>query len=156
MKKKIPFYKRHWHIGFRRQLMATIALGIILLVIISTITNVTFSTQDVRKRLIEEGFQATETLAAQSPLALIFHSSDNIEYFAKALMAYPDILGLEIYDANYSSLLAMGKSYTLPDVEVKWPKTTQLIHEDGRAWYFASTVYNDASCRICRFTIFIL
>jgi len=137
--------KKWQNISFRGQLLLSIAIGVLLLAIISTITNVNFSTQDVRNRLIDEGHQATETLAAQSPLALIFQSSENIEYFAKALLAYPDILGLGIYDINNKSLLLMGESNSRLDVPKSWPENTRLIHEDEHAWYFASTVYSDAS-----------
>ena len=133
------------NISFRGQLLLSIAIGVLLLAIISTVINVRFSTQDIRNRLIDEGYQATETLAAQSPLALIFQSSENIEFFAKALMAYPDILGLGVYDINNKSLLTMGESSSRLQAPKAWPEETRLIREDEHAWYFASTVYSDTS-----------
>ena len=127
--------------GFRQQLVLTFTVGILLLAVISSLAISKLSSGTVRDKLIEEGRHATESLAAQSTLALLYRSADNAKDAMKVTLAFPDILGVEIYDSQHKMLVSEGEK-ALPDsIDVIRPQVPQLEHETDQAWYFAAPVY---------------
>jgi signal transduction histidine kinase/DNA-binding response OmpR family regulator len=95
----------------------------------------------IRTQLIEQGLQATETFAAQSTLALLYHSSDNAKEPAKATLAFPDIRGVAIYDLKHQALFSEGKQALPSGGAIEWPQQPKLERETRAFWYFVVPVY---------------
>jgi diguanylate cyclase (GGDEF)-like protein len=137
--------KRSWSViaraSFLHQLALTFAVGIICLGLLSSLAISTLSSQTVHAKLIEHGLQATETLAGQSTLALLYLSADNAEEPLRATLAFPDVLGAGIYDLAHKPVLTRGKN-TLPSSgHIAWPARPLLDLETDEAWYFVAPVY---------------
>lgn len=126
--------------GFRQQLVLTFTIGVICLALLSSIAISTLSSRAVRTKLIEEGQQVIANFAAQSTLALLYHSADNAKDAIKATLAFPDVQGVAIYDLNYRALLIEGEE-ALPPGGGQWFKEPRLELETAQAWYFVAPVY---------------
>ncbi len=127
--------------AFRHQLVLAFAVGIGALAVISSVAVSALSSRTVQDTLMEQGMQATEAFAAQSTLALLYHSAENAEQAAKATLAFPDIRAVAIYTLEHTALLERGESDAFArDVEV-WPDSPRLATENGSRWEFMSPVY---------------
>jgi diguanylate cyclase (GGDEF)-like protein len=127
--------------SFLRQLALTFSVGILCLALLSSLAISTLSSRIVHAKLIEQGLQATETLAGQSALALLYLSADNAEEPLKAGLAFPDVRGAGIYDLSGRVLLDKGENPVPPDARQPWPRILRLELETPEAWYFAAPVY---------------
>jgi diguanylate cyclase (GGDEF)-like protein len=138
---RLPLLTPLMRTGFRQQLVLTFTIGILLLAVVSSLAISELSSRTVRDKLIEEGRQATESLAAQSTLALLYRSADNAKDAVQATLAFPDIIGVAIYDPQHKVLVSEGEE-ALPDgVDATWPQVLQLERETEHAWYFFAPVY---------------
>ncbi|BBL75254.1 EAL domain-containing protein [Methylomagnum ishizawai] len=128
--------------SFLHQLALTFSIGILCLALLSSLAISTLSSRIVHTKLIEQGLQATETLAGQSALALIYLSGDNAEEPLRAGLAFPDVRGAGIYDLNHHALLEKGEGAIPPGAETgEWPRWPRLDLETADAWYFVAPVY---------------
>ncbi len=128
-------------IGFSQQLALTFTVGILLLAVVSSLAISKLSSETVRDKLISEGLHATESLAAQSTLALLYWSSDNARDAVQTTIAFPDITGVSIYNSEYVTLLTEGEQ-GLPDGVIStWSSETKLELDVENAWYFIAPVY---------------
>jgi diguanylate cyclase (GGDEF)-like protein len=127
--------------SFLHQLALTFSIGILLLALLTSLATSTLSSRTVHAKLIEQGLQATETLAGQSTLALLYLSADNAEEPLRAGLAFPDVLGAGIYDLTRRPLLDRGESPVPPGGVDTWPKQPGLDLETADAWYFVAPVY---------------
>jgi signal transduction histidine kinase len=93
---------------FQRQLGITIALGIFMLALLSSVVGAWFGNERVRNNLLEQGRNITQNLARQSVLALIYASSDNAAEAAMATLDFPGVIGVEIRDIRQHVLLKRG------------------------------------------------
>jgi signal transduction histidine kinase len=93
---------------FQRQLGIMIAVGILLLALLSSVVGAWLGNERVRNNLLEQGRVITENLARQSVLALIYASSDNAAEAAAATLEFPGVIGVEIRDARQGVLLKRG------------------------------------------------
>ncbi len=137
--------KRHQVSGkssFRNQLLLAFTIGIVLLATFTSVTISHFSTKAVEQTLVEQGRQATESLAAQSALALLYQSRENAMTPVQSTLAFPDVLGVTLADAHGKVLLASGERPS-PSVDPAVPGTTgvQLIEDSSDAWVFQAPVY---------------
>ncbi len=140
---------------FQRQLGITIALGIFMLALLSSVVGAWQGNQQVRKNLLEQGLHITESFARQSVLALIYASADNAAEAANATLAFPDVVGVEIHDANQHILLRRGNaapaeffsrvepSGGIDDAGAK--QVAVLEAESPEAWRFVAPVYSQPS-----------
>ena len=138
MMKLIP---KKWinRIGFRTLLVSTFSVGIILLALITTWVTSTLSIRSVSERIAQEGFSLTETLSERSRVALLYQSETDAKYVADAMLAFPDILGVTIYD-DKKKLLYATESNEL-DQNLMWPEALMLNSETKKYWHFVSPVY---------------
>jgi HAMP domain-containing protein len=127
--------------SFRQQLVLTFTIGIVCLALISSFAASILASRTIRTQLIEQGLQATETFAAQSTLALLYHSSDNAKEPAKATLAFPDIRGVAIYDLKHQTLFSEGKQALPSGGATEWPQQPKLERETEAWWYFVAPVY---------------
>lgn len=142
---------RGWLTGLRpnflQQLLLTFATGILCLALLSSLAIATLTSDIVRAKLIEQGQQATQTFAEQSTLALLYASAENAKEPAQAILGFPSVKGVSIYDANRKPLFEQGTGTIAVPADLQWPKTLQMDQENDQAWYFVAPVYShsDAS-----------
>ncbi len=132
--------------GFRRQLTVIVSTAILGLALFSSLMNSWEASRRMNGYLAEQGQRVAENLARQSVLALLYHSPDNVREGVATTLAFPDVLQVEITDADHHVLLsqvrdgavlpqvagsASGKALTGAAVEL----------ETGDAWRFGAPVY---------------
>ena len=130
---------------FRRQLGITIALGILLLALFSSLVGSWQGNQRVRRNLLEQGHSITENLARQSTLALIYASAENAVEATNATLAFPGVISVEIIDVNQQVLLARGSATEFPAKaeQVDGEKAAAALEaESPNAWRFTAPVYS--------------
>ena len=138
---------------FQRQLGITIALGIFMLALFSSVVGSWQGNQRVRTNLLEQGRHITENLARQSVLALIYASADNAAEAANATLEFPGVVGVEIRNTNQRVLLQRGNtdpvefSTQLSSVsgtdKNNAPQAAAVLDaESQNAWRFAAPVYS--------------
>ncbi len=127
--------------GFRQQLVIVFIAGILLASLVSSIAIAYLTGQTIRDRFVFEGQQTAETLAAQSTLALLFHSPENVQDYAEAVLNSPDIAALAVYDADHRPLLSIGETDRMNDDIRAIPPATLMIDDSDRHWRFLSPVY---------------
>ncbi|MFO1349943.1 MAG: EAL domain-containing protein [Gammaproteobacteria bacterium] len=128
-------------LGFRQQLIVAFALGILCLALLSSLTITSLSSATVRAKLVNTGRQVTENFAAQSTLALLYHSPENAEEAVRATLNFPDVLAVAIYNEQGVSLVEKGGKEHLraplgqpsPELRLEW--------ENDAAWSFLAPVY---------------
>ena len=128
---------------FRSQLVLAFTIGIVFLALASSVVTSHLTSNTIRDRLIEQGLQATEGFAAQSKLALLYHSAENAEDAVQATLGFPDVRGLAIYDMERKALLARGELVAVLGESTKWPLELAMVLETGSDWHFAAPVYTD-------------
>jgi diguanylate cyclase (GGDEF)-like protein len=126
--------------GFRQQLILAFSAGIVLLATLTSVAISHFSTKTVRQTLIRQGLQATGTLATQSALALLYHSADNALGPAEATLAFPDVLGVAVYDLEGKPVLSMGHGARRSPQPLPLSSGPTLIEDGSDAWYFIAPV----------------
>jgi Signal transduction histidine kinase len=127
--------------SFLQQLVVTFTLGIVCLSLLSSFAISKLSYQIVRDKLVKQGYQATETFAAQSTLALLYGSKENAEEPARAALAFPDVHGVAIFTQDYTLLMNKGESMVETTDKQTWPKQVHLDQETEQAWYFVAPVF---------------
>jgi diguanylate cyclase (GGDEF)-like protein len=127
--------------SFLQQLSITFSLGVMVLSLLSSFAISTLSYRIVRDKWIAQGQQSTEAFAAQSTLALLYASKENAEEPARAILAFPDVRGVAIYNALHEPLFSRGEAALPDDVEPQWPLALQLARETAQAWYFSAPVF---------------
>ncbi len=127
--------------GFRQQLILTFSIGIIIMAILTSLALSKLSTHELRKRLMDEGYQNTEMLAAQSTLALLYQSADNVQNIAEAILAYPDVIGIGIFTINKQPLLMLGDKSDISRLYDVNTNRAKIISETDNAWHFAGPVH---------------
>lgn len=127
--------------GFRQQLAIIFIAGIVLASLISSIAITYLSGKTIRDRFIFEGNQTTETLASQSTLALLFHSPENVQEIAEAILNSPDIDAIGVYSLDHVPLLEIGDLGRLSRDIDDIPPHTRMTEDDERLWRFISPVY---------------
>jgi diguanylate cyclase (GGDEF)-like protein/PAS domain S-box-containing protein len=135
---------------FERQLGIMVTLGVLFLALFSSLVGSWQSNERVRLNLLEQGQRITENLAHQSTLALIYASADNAAEAAKATMAFPGVVSLEIRDVNQRTLLTRGRAdpaeFPTVDERANWVQAAAVLDSESRnAWRFAAPVYTQPS-----------
>lgn len=128
--------------GFRKQLVTIFTVGVVLLAILSSVAVSALSSRSVNFTLVKQGSQAAEAFASQSALALLYESPENATEAVKTTLAFPDIVGVAIYDLEQSELLAEGDAALLREPVVQWPSSTGLVRESDDEWEFMAPVYS--------------
>ncbi|WP_367154373.1 EAL domain-containing protein [Methylomonas sp. HYX-M1] len=127
---------------FLQQLTISFSTGLFIFALLSAFAISTLSYQIVRDKWIAQGLQTTETFAAQSTLALLYGSQENAEDPARRFLAFPDVLGVAVFNDKHEPLLERGQT-TVPLglSNSGWPEKLQLSQETEQAWYFSAPVF---------------
>src|SRR3569832_1568100 len=132
--------------GFRRQLTVIVSTAILGLALFSSFMNSWEASRRMNGYLAQQGQRVAENLARQSVLALLYHSPDNVREGVATTLAFPDVLQVEITDAEHRVLLSQVRdSAALPQVAEPAPGkalTGAMVEmETGDAWRFGAPVY---------------
>lgn len=137
---------------FQRQLGVTIAVGIFLLALFSSIVGSWQGNLRVRTNLLDQGRSVTASLARQSALALVYASADNAFEAVNTTLDFPGVVSVEIRDAHQQVLLSRGATdpsefltqiatvgnADTPDA----PQAAFLDAESPNSWRFSAPVYS--------------
>ncbi|MBY0556670.1 MAG: response regulator, partial [Burkholderiaceae bacterium] len=130
--------------GFQRQLMLIAAVSILALAIFSALMNAREANVRMRDYFTGQGQRIAENLARQSTLALLFHSAENAREVVGATLAFPDVSGVQIMDAQQRVLLireSADQRPSLSQMNLTPPLQAGLISENSSSWLFAAPVY---------------
>lgn len=141
---------------FLRQLGITVALGIFMLALFSSVVGSWLANERMRSNLLEQGRRITESLARQSALALVYASADNAAEAVGAALEFPGVVSVEISDAKQRILLKRGEvdvSEFTPQVgRAAGTGETGGVHtlvvldaESQNKWRFVAPVYSQPS-----------
>ena len=125
---------------FRRQLVMVLVGGVISTAIISTFFISQFTSSAVSKNLLEEGRKITETFASQSILGLLVSNVENVEDSVTAILKFPGVEGVGVYDLDKKPLVERGKNTIIAD-EATWSDEVAVVKETDEDWYFVAPVY---------------
>ncbi|MGH8580233.1 MAG: response regulator [Gammaproteobacteria bacterium] len=128
-------------ISFRHQLVLVFTIGVACHALASSLATSTLSNRILRSQIMEQGQQATQTLAAQSTLALLYQSSENAEESTEAILAFPGVRGVGVFDLAHKALVAKGVASLPPEGPARWPERLQLDQETKDHWYFVAPVH---------------
>jgi hypothetical protein len=141
--------------SFRRQLGISVALGIFMLALFSSVVGSWQGNQKVRSNLLEQGRRITENLARQSALALIYASPENVVEEANATLGFPGVVSVEIRDTKQHVLLKRGNadpaefaaqiSRAVEDDATDGMSVAVLEAESPNVWRFSAPVYSQPS-----------
>lgn len=135
------FRSRFKGASFQQQLTVTFLFGLLIMSLLSSIGISTLSYRIVRDKWIAQGRQSTEAFAAQSTLALLYASKENVEEPARRFLSFPDVRGVAVYNVAREPLLERGEPISAADNGSQWPESSPLTKETDQAWYFTAPVF---------------
>ncbi len=128
-------------VGFRKLLVWTFSIGILLLALITTMVTTTLSTRSVSDRLLQEGLNLTKTTAERSRVSLLYLSESEAKYIADTMLAFPDLVEVSIFDNEKKLLYGTDKKVNQLEQDSSWPDSLSLVSENSEHWHFVSPVY---------------
>lgn len=135
---------------FQRQLGLAMAVGVLCLALFSSVASAWQGSRQVRDNLVQQSLRIASSLAAQSKLALLSGSPENVAEAVAATLAFPDVLRVEVRKTDGGVLLAKG-------VAVKGQATSEVVpgrttprepymdSETDEAWRFVAPVWTSPS-----------
>jgi len=130
---------------FAAQLSMTIAFGLVMLAIFASIASSVRGDRQIRETLIRQGASVVASLADQSRLALLSAAPENASAAIAATLSFPDVVAVQMFDANGKMLLSRVKAdappFSLPDTPRDPGAPGAAIElEDDAIWSFTATV----------------
>ncbi|MBI2307308.1 MAG: EAL domain-containing protein [Rhodocyclales bacterium] len=129
---------------FRQQLMVLAASGVLCVSLLSALATSWQGGRQLHANKVQEGTRIAQSLAAQSRLALIFGSSENVAEAVAAASTFPDVVRVEIRHADGRLLLERGKAVT-GNVDRVAPAHANheayLEDENANGWRFVAPVW---------------
>lgn len=121
-----------------------ITAAILVLALFSSIMNSWQASHRMRDYFVVQGQQVAENLARQSRLALLYHSADNAKEVVATTLAFPDVLQVDIINADHKVLLSQNKAGVTPAPLPAAPKkqlaSARLEQESDHDWRFSAPV----------------
>jgi len=132
---------------FQQQLSVVVAIGVLSMTLLSSLASAWQATHQVRSQQLDQSLQIASSLAAQSRLALLSGSADNVREAMTATLAFPDVLRIEVRTADHKLLASQGSTgfitTEVPPAIDGADRTPQLAAEDDNAWYVAAPVWSE-------------
>jgi signal transduction histidine kinase/ActR/RegA family two-component response regulator len=126
--------------SFKRQLSIAVAAGVVLLALCASLVSAWQGSRQIRATLLAQGESIAGSLAARSQLALIYGSVDNAGEAIASTLAFPEVTGVEIRDAQGHPLVVRGSN--APVVAAGHvPHQARLEAETDDAWRFIAPVW---------------
>ena len=140
---------------FQRQLSIAVAIGVLLLALVSSLASAWQGQSQIRESLMLQGLRVANSLASQSALALLSAAPDNASTAVQAALAFPDVLRVELHDADGKMLLARADDDRHAEGQVAstdgslagardprtMPHEAYLEREGDQAWQFVAPVW---------------
>lgn len=130
---------------FRRQLSLVVAVGVLLLAVLSSFVSAWQGNVQLQDNLREQGLRIASSLASQSALALLSGAPDNAGQAVSAALAFPDVMRVEIFNADGTVLLSNGSQpgqQALPMQVKPVPHDAFQEDEDDASWHFVAPVWS--------------
>ncbi|MEO8121674.1 MAG: hypothetical protein ABI606_20415, partial [Rhodoferax sp.] len=132
---------------FRQQLLFTVATGVLLLALLSSLVISWQSSREIRQNRQAQGQRLSDSLARQARLALLSDASENIADAVSGALAFPDVGRVEIRRIDGRLLTARGAgdvALVLGDESPPkglWVSTSAFLEsENSQAWHFVAPV----------------
>ncbi|MDH5572424.1 MAG: EAL domain-containing protein [Gammaproteobacteria bacterium] len=129
--------------SIRYQLFIMVGIGILVMLLLLSVSSAWISNQKVKDILIHEGYEHTTYLALNSKLALLYSSVENVDTAIKATMSFTGVKALGIYSADYKLFTQDGESI-LPEIintkDIEFTDKPVILFEDNASWHFVSEV----------------
>lgn len=132
---------------FRRQLSIMVSIGVLLLALMSSLAISWQSSRETRYNRQQQGQRLADSLARQARLALLSDSSDNATDAVSGVLAFPDVVRVEIRQPNGKVLSAHGPEGAVltladeaPPSGILMSSTAFLDGEDDKDWRFVALV----------------
>ena len=128
--------------GLQQQLTVAVALGVLLLVLLSALAGSLQSSRQIRQVLRAQGERIAENLAHGSQLALAYRSGQHADTALQITMAFPDVVHASLHDGNGATLVQRSKTAMAPFSTVIFGREhhARLEREDAGYWYFVAPV----------------
>ncbi len=125
--------------GFRRQLAVAFTLVSVCLAVVLSVSMSSLSGWKVQEIMIDEAYKITAMFARQSTFALLYGSKEGAKIPIRAILDFPGVHGLALYDAEHNLLYSEGVENVIRTEQ--WPSELELQGETKDAWYFIAPVY---------------
>ncbi len=135
--------------SFRRQLTLAAAAAIVAVALLSSVINSWLGSRTVRLNLVEQGRQITLNFAGNATLALLYRSGENVEQAARAVLEFPNVVQVAVYDDKHTVLLAKSdkkiplETHSRQIVDHLVRNEAGLARETAATWLFYAPVYSD-------------
>jgi diguanylate cyclase (GGDEF)-like protein len=144
--------------GFRHQLTVVVSAAIILLALFSSLMNSWEASRRVERYLVEQGEHIADNLARQSKLAVLYQSAENAREGVSTTLAFPDVLHVEITNADNQPLVSLDKpgikrEKSAPRRTHKSVEQATLEQESDDEWHFAAPIYSSQADEASPFEI---
>ena len=130
---------------FRSQLSIMVAIGVLLLALLSSLAISWQSSRETRQNRQQQGQHLAESLARQARLALLYDASENASDALSGVLAFPDVLRVEIRRPDGRLLTTLDSTGATQAVAEEVPPVDLLSAafieaEDSEAWHFVAPV----------------
>ncbi|MGE5451883.1 MAG: ATP-binding protein [Acidobacteriota bacterium] len=129
---------------FRRQLSLAVALGVLCLALLSSLTSAWQGNRQIFDTLQQQGLRVASSMATQSALALLAGAPENADNAVRATLSFPDVLRVEICNADGGVLMARGTAgleVTGLPMPRPLPHDAFLERETEDTWQFVAPVW---------------
>lgn len=142
----LPFFQAYLRrTTFRHQFTLAVALVVLLITLCGALASSWQGSRQIRSQLKDQGQRVAENLAAQSPLALLYDSTENVDGAVGLTLSFPDVVQVEIRHVDGRLLLVRSLTgRALPAAPIKpdsGPKA-YLEAETSDNWRFVAPVYS--------------
>ncbi len=128
--------------GFRRQLAVAFTIVSVCLAIVLSVSMSSLSSWKVQEIMVDEARQITAMFARQSTFALLYDSKTGAKIPIEAILDFPGVLGLALYDSERQLLYSEGlDTVAASEKRERWPSELELELETADAWFFVAPVY---------------
>ncbi len=132
---------------FRQQLSLMVAVGVLLLALLSSLVISWQSGREMRQNRQQQGQRLADSLARQARLALLSDASENIADAVSGALAFPDVAQVEIRRVDGRLLTAHGAGDVPlalgnepPPSALSTSAFAFLDTENAQAWHFVAPV----------------
>ncbi|MES2951862.1 MAG: EAL domain-containing protein [Pseudomonadota bacterium] len=132
---------------FRQQLSIMVAVGVLLLALLSSLVISWQSSRDIRENRQQQGQRLSDSLARQARLALLSEASENIADAVSGALAFPDVDRVEIRRVDGRLLTAQGAGDVVlvlgdetPPKAMSGATAAFLDVENNQSWQFVAPV----------------
>ncbi len=141
--KNIKLNFTHKKGSFIRQLSFLFTVGVLSFAAISSILMFLFISKNFEDDIVQKGYQITNNFAAQSQLALLYGSRENVQDALSITMKFQDVKHISIRESDGTLLVSEGLTPArAAETKLEWPNGMALLsHETADSWGFTAPVY---------------